>query len=143
MRPAPAAPGSTDAGAELRSSTMSPSSATTHPRGSTPAASAVRACAASMRNSPWTGRNERGRVRLTCRVDHVARGADVLLHRAAWQAHLAAVLERGAEHALHAVDVRAEHRPHHASLRLRSAENARQGLSDFALRGALAGPFRV
>ncbi len=79
----------------------------------------------------------------TSQVAHLQRQADVLLHRAPQQAHLAAVLERGSHHALHAVDVGAERRHHDAPARVRRAEDARHRLGHLALRDAGPLPLRI
>src|SRR5438128_2305819 len=124
MRPAEAACGTTAAIPSLRSSTTSPSSATTQARPSTPAASAVRAWAASMRNSPCTGTNDRGRTR------------SIIMRCSAEKADLAPELLRSADHALHAVDVGAEHRHHDPRPRQGPGEDARERLADLALGDA-------
>ena len=81
-----------------------------------------------------------------CVVRHVhvaerARDVEVLPHRAAHDAHLAAALERDVDRLLHAVDVRGERRDEHAALAQR--DDLPEGLADEPLRARETGPLGV
>ena len=71
-------------------------------------------------------------------VAEVEREAHVGLHRSPEQDDLPVLRQRRANDALDAVDVRAEHRHHHAALRQRTGEDPDQRLAHLALAGGRA-----